>query len=45
MPPEDNPMQSMFDLADALIVVGFVAAVLTLIAYVWRAEHHRAPRH
>jgi hypothetical protein len=36
-------MQALFELADALLVLGLVAAVLTLIASVWRVE--RRARH
>ncbi len=35
--------QSVLDFTDLAIVISFVAATITLIVYVWRAEHR--PRH
>jgi hypothetical protein len=36
--------QTVLDITDLAIVLSFVAATITLIVYVWRAEHRRPLR-
>ncbi len=36
--------QSLLDLTDLAIIGSFVAATITLVVYVWRAEHRRPLR-
>lgn len=39
----DRMTQSLLDMTDLVIVGSFITATITLIVYVWRAEHR--PRH